>query len=849
MAEIEASLLAKVHSAEGIHERPVLIGFLRSRKKRVGTLIEATSGQSLKELKRQVKKKGGKKIKVYKEINTLYAEMPVDKVTELASVSCAQKVYDAEGDIKPCLNESVPLVMGVEKWELPYRVKWRKIEGQGIKVAVIDSGIDKKHPDFAWRIKRVRNFSGGRKYKGTEHGTHVAGIIAGSGKVSGYRFTGVAPKVKLYVAKIFINSETPTTRNTVIEATRWAIKKKVQIINMSFGDAQGCSDGTCPLCKIADYAVEQGITVVTVTGNIGPAEGTITCPGNSKRAITVGATTKTLPILVTGFSSRGSPKQPDKPDVVAPGDKIVAPQPEGQYTAMSGTSMAAPHVSGLAALLYQSGKYVNGKRRMTSAEIKHTLKQGSIDLGEHFTAQGSGLVNFENDLTAIHQSRNWAWFPKRKKNKPQPVGQTSRPQLAEVQAATCPAVMNMFCSHYDKNLCNDIYESCIHYQAGKQAKVLRQIRILPQEVFFPPVTSQLTEMPAALPQNMGSKTLAGQVVGTIDGQPLQGVTVSVGDRTTTTDVNGVFKLQKAGKGRFAVVLSGDHIYPRSAAVKNTLTTFSVKLDAIELDGRFNLQFYRELARGWHPAERRQTPFMQPIHRWINRKAPTFYIDINTTFIRNNKFPRKAIGAIREIIQQILPVFSGNTYTKAPIKVRKFPTQNVNLRDAHYHPDFTPLSDNSIVISFNDEINSQGAYGVTYTSPEFFSPTISFINKAWIFVVTKDEIVRKYRNCPEISQEGEKISLQQIVAHELGHGFGYRHTGKSDSIMNLGLAYSFRFLPKNKLFCDDDELHMRIMYSRPVGNFDIDNDPVPASKVRKKPIGRQVFIDRWTDSAY
>src|SRR5512136_2367185 len=100
MAEIESSLLAKIHNAGSLHTRTVLIGFLHSRPKRIGTLIEATSHQSLKELKREIKKKGGKKIKVYKEINTIYAEMPVDKVTELASVACAQKVYDAEGDVK-----------------------------------------------------------------------------------------------------------------------------------------------------------------------------------------------------------------------------------------------------------------------------------------------------------------------------------------------------------------------------------------------------------------------------------------------------------------------------------------------------------------------------------------------------------------------------------------------------------------------------------------------------------------------------------------------------------------------------------------------------------------------------
>ena len=138
MAVIEAALLAKIQNPATIAGRPVLIGFLRSRTKRVGALIEATSGQTLNELKREIKKKGGKRLKIYREINTIYAEMPVDKVEEMASVSCAQHIYDAEGDIRPTLFESVPLVMGVARIELPYHVRDKKIEGKGVKVAVID---------------------------------------------------------------------------------------------------------------------------------------------------------------------------------------------------------------------------------------------------------------------------------------------------------------------------------------------------------------------------------------------------------------------------------------------------------------------------------------------------------------------------------------------------------------------------------------------------------------------------------------------------------------------------------------------------------------------------------------
>ncbi|PIE34662.1 hypothetical protein CSA56_07175 [candidate division KSB3 bacterium] len=524
MAEIEASLLAKVQSVEAVHDQPVLIGFLRSRKKRIGTLIEATSGQSLKDLKREVKKKGGKKLKVYREINTIYAEMPVDQVESLSTVSCAQHVYDAEGDVRPSLNESVPLVMGVERYELPYRVKGHKIEGKGVKVAVIDSGIDKSHPDFGWRVKASKNFSGGRASKGREHGTHVAGIIASSGKISGYRHTGVAPKATLYDAKVFVNSETGATRDTIIDATLWAIKKGVDVINMSFADNQSCSDGSCVLCKTADYAVSQGITVVAAAGNNGPAEGTIGCPGNAKDVITVGATTKTSPPVVAGYSSRGSSSQPNKPEIVAPGDNIIAPQPGKSYTPMSGTSMAAPHVSGMAVLLHQTGKFVKKGRPVSPAKIKEMLKQGSVDLGEHQTSQGSGIINFEKELTALLNTEKPARFFRLKRQQSPPAPQQTKPATADAMAAevrkSCPAASSMLCPHYDPDLCHQAYSNCIHYHAAVQAKVLSDIKQVSESTWNTSLVPAFVREETSIPTYRGTTTISGRLKGTMSGKGL-----------------------------------------------------------------------------------------------------------------------------------------------------------------------------------------------------------------------------------------------------------------------------------------------------------------------------------------
>lgn len=480
MAEIEAGLLAKLQHESGGQERPALVGFLRSRPARIGTLIEAVDGQSLKELERAIKKKGGKKIKVFKEIQTIYAEMPVEHVKDLADIACAQKIYDAEGEITPFLYESVPLVMGVERATLPYRVNGKPLEGQGIKIAVIDSGLA-RHPDFGWRVARRKNFSGSKHSKGTEHGTHVAGIIAGSGKASGFRQTGIAPKARLYDVKIFKDGVTPTSRDKIIAATLWAVKRKVHVINMSFGDSHGCGDGSCLLCKVADYAVKQGVTVVAAAGNLGPAQGTITCPGNAKGVITVGAATKTTPPKVLGFSSRGA-SSVQKPDVVAPGVQIVAPQPGGQYGLMSGTSMAAPHVSGLAALLYQAERQIYRRKQIAPAKIKETLKRGCTNLNEHTSAQGGGLINFKKEIELLQAAVKHSWFSLKRTPRPAifPLNQlppeVAPAALADVAvepAQTCPAVLNMFCPHYNAGTCDRVFQNCIHFQTAQQERTLR----------------------------------------------------------------------------------------------------------------------------------------------------------------------------------------------------------------------------------------------------------------------------------------------------------------------------------------------------------------------------------------
>ncbi len=136
-----------------------------------------------------------------------------------------------------------------------------------------------------------------------------------------------------------MNAETPTTRDTIIEATLWAVKKNVDVINMSFGDNHGCTDGTCPLWQKPPTMLSARGLRLAAAGNVGPAEGTIGCPGNAKD-VTVGATTKTEPVVVAGYSSRGSTRQFDKPDLVAPGEDAALARKT--YATMTGTQHGRP---------------------------------------------------------------------------------------------------------------------------------------------------------------------------------------------------------------------------------------------------------------------------------------------------------------------------------------------------------------------------------------------------------------------------------------------------------------------------------------------------------------------------
>jgi hypothetical protein len=268
------------------------------------------------------------------------------------------------------------------------------------------------------------------------------------------------------------------------------------------------------------------------------------------------------------------------------------------------------------------------------------------------------------------------------------------------------------------------------------------------------------------------------------------------------------------------MLRGNSIYTRTTAITVTGGGQSVVLDAIERLGSFHLGFYRELARGNHPNERD----MYPTHRWTGSTPPTFYIDINASSTLDGSIDYTQRSAVRAVLSQIIPVFTGGVYSSVTVQERWFPDNLCSTRPADCS--FNDIPDNSFVVSFDDSLINMSAYGLTITQPDFTSPWTSDINKAVIILVDDQSFYAG-------------ITFDEVVAHETGHGMGFRHTSLLPSVMVAIGEYG-------GLYSANDQLHMKIMYSRPAGNTDIDNDPQPGAKMAGEMPGTQVHIDRRLD---
>ncbi len=251
--------------------------------------------------------------------------------------------------------------------------------GDGITVALLDTGVKKDHPDLAANILQCKDATGNGVAEGCTdrngHGTHVAGTIAANGKIK-----GVAPNAKLMVVKVCGNSG--CWSDDIARAIRYAADNGANIVSMSLG---GDSEGSLEKDAIT-YAVGKGVLVVAAAGNDGPADGSIDYPGANADVVAVAAldSSKNVP----DWSSRGVNDgdyvvEEREVELAAPGVSVQSTYKNGCYATMSGTSMATPHVSGLAAKNWQ------GTAALTR-DYLHTLAQDVYTAGDD-TATGWGL--------------------------------------------------------------------------------------------------------------------------------------------------------------------------------------------------------------------------------------------------------------------------------------------------------------------------------------------------------------------------------------------------------------------------------------------------------------------------
>lgn len=293
-----------------------------------------------------------------------------------------------DGRVRATLDRSVPQI-GAD------RAHRAGVTGKGTKVAVLDTGYDRNHPDLKNAVVASRDFTGDGDVQDMQgHGTHVSSIIAGSGAASAGRYAGVAPGAELVEGKV-LDNDGYGYNPWILAGMQWAVDQDAGVVNMSLGQT-AASDGTDPLSAAVDrLSAEHGTLFVIAAGNSG--DHTISAPGAADAALTVGSVTKSG--AMSPFSSRGprEGRPAVKPEISGPGSDIVAARAAGtlddaavteQYASLSGTSMAAPHVAGAAALLAQRHPDWSGAR-LKAALIGSAAR---VD-GATVSDTGSGLTD------------------------------------------------------------------------------------------------------------------------------------------------------------------------------------------------------------------------------------------------------------------------------------------------------------------------------------------------------------------------------------------------------------------------------------------------------------------------
>lgn len=280
------------------------------------------------------------------------------------------------GAFKPSAVPAAPLPSGVTLAELPWGIQrvnapqaWPKTLGAGVRVAVIDTGIDPKHPDLQANVAGGYAAAGKYWHDDNGHGSHVAGTIAGA--LDGRGVAGVAPRAQLFAVKV-LDQDGGGSLLSIIKGITWCARNNIQVANMSLG----APIGTVFMRAAVQYATARGVTIVAAAGN---EAGRVSYPGAYDEVITVSASD--AHDKLASFSNFGK-----EVDFVAPGVDVKSSIPGGGYDNYDGTSMATPHVTGLAALAVSRGA-------SSPAAVRAALKRAAKSIGLTPEQQGAGMID------------------------------------------------------------------------------------------------------------------------------------------------------------------------------------------------------------------------------------------------------------------------------------------------------------------------------------------------------------------------------------------------------------------------------------------------------------------------
>jgi serine protease AprX len=365
-------------------------------------------------------------VSIYPRIDVLLAAGDADGLRSLADIPGVLRLeHDAPIDL--LTETSHTATRGAELLDGSVTVGGELIDGTGIGVAVVDTGVDGLHPDLIDRmgenVKVVPSLGllGGTAIPFPEsdtaslggHGTHVAGIVAGDGSASDGRFHGAATGATIHG----VSGGTLISLHSALEALYWVLENHdtvtpaIRVVNNSWGSSAGDHNPDGSTERAVAALIDEGVTVVFAAGNDGGDGSTqrtsVQCVNPTPGMICVASYddggTGTREGTTSSFSSRGDASQPNTwPDLAAPGSNIVAAcratlpvcatgilgvDDPLHYASLSGTSMAAPHIAGIAAQVLQVAP------DLTPAEVEQLLVSTATSYGEPGYAAGAGLVD------------------------------------------------------------------------------------------------------------------------------------------------------------------------------------------------------------------------------------------------------------------------------------------------------------------------------------------------------------------------------------------------------------------------------------------------------------------------